>query len=116
MSQRPITVPCPRCSGTGMDTHEDRHAGTIRDICRDCGGEGTVLARTGETPAAAYQLPPSLPAPGASEEGIAARKIAHQLGLAWADLPTIGFGKGYTQDDMLRAARAVLARAEAYDA
>ncbi|GEP00594.1 hypothetical protein [Methylobacterium haplocladii] len=44
-----ITVPCPRCSGTGYDTFEDRHAETNHDVCKACGGEGVIPARTGET-------------------------------------------------------------------
>lgn len=54
------TLPCPTCSCTGTDTHEDRHTGTNMDTCRTCGGEGFVPARTGETPEASFQpAPPS---------------------------------------------------------
>lgn len=42
-------LPCARCSGTGTDTHEDRHAETIMDTCRECGGTGLVASETGET-------------------------------------------------------------------
>lgn len=42
-------LPCPRCSGTGTDTHEDRHADTIMDTCGECGGAGTIDSATGET-------------------------------------------------------------------
>lgn len=45
---RSIKLPCPRCSGVGYDTVEDRHFGTISDVCPACGGEGVVLAQTGE--------------------------------------------------------------------
>jgi hypothetical protein len=47
------TLPCPVCSGTGFDTCEDRHAQTRQDVCRTCGGEGTIDPRTGQCPEAA---------------------------------------------------------------
>lgn len=48
-------LPCPTCSGTGTDTHEDRHTGTNRDTCRTCAGTGSVAAATGETPEASFR-------------------------------------------------------------
>jgi DnaJ-class molecular chaperone len=47
-------LPCARCSGTGADTHEDRHAETNMDICRECGGTGLVASETGETRAGSF--------------------------------------------------------------
>ena len=41
-------LPCPRCAGTGWDSQGDRHAETIMDRCRPCGGTGQVRAATGE--------------------------------------------------------------------
>ena len=49
------TLPCPTCACTGEDTHEDRHAGTNQDVCRTCGGEGFIPARTGETAEASFR-------------------------------------------------------------
>lgn len=53
-----LRLPCPTCSGTGTDTHEDRHTETNRDTCRSCGGVGTIPARTGETPEASFRVTP----------------------------------------------------------
>lgn len=50
----PILIPCPRCSGTGTDTHEDRHAGTGKDTCSTCGGARVVPSETGETQAGSF--------------------------------------------------------------
>lgn len=47
-------LPCQRCSGTGTGTHEDRHAETIMDTCRECGGTGLVASETGETRAGSF--------------------------------------------------------------
>ena len=47
-------LPCPRCSGTGTDTHEDRHAETNMDTCSECGGTGLVASETGETRAGSF--------------------------------------------------------------
>lgn len=41
-------LPCPRFAGTGWDSHADRHAETIKDRCRECGGTGQIRAATGE--------------------------------------------------------------------
>jgi len=51
----PILLPCPTCSGTRTDTHEDRHTKTRQDICRTCGDTGVIPARTGETPDASFR-------------------------------------------------------------
>lgn len=59
----PITVTCDGCAGTGDATHEDRHTSTNMDLCRKCGGEGKIPARTGETPEASFQPPPEAVAP-----------------------------------------------------
>lgn len=39
---------CPRCAGTGWDSHDDRYTETNMDRCRPCGGTGQVRAATGE--------------------------------------------------------------------
>lgn len=54
-----ILIPCPACSGTGTDTHEDRHAETRQDVCPTCAPyedvhPGRVPAQTGETRAASF--------------------------------------------------------------
>jgi hypothetical protein len=51
---RAILIPCPRCSGTGTDTHEDRHAETRQDTCERCGGTGQIAAGTGESREASF--------------------------------------------------------------
>lgn len=53
------TLPCSTCSGTGTDTHEDRHTDTNRDTCRTCGGTGKIAARTGESPEASFRASPT---------------------------------------------------------
>lgn len=50
----PLRLPCPTCSGTGTDTHEDRHTETNRDTCRTCGGTGAIPPRTGESAEASF--------------------------------------------------------------
>lgn len=67
-----LRLPCPTCSGTGTDTHEDRHTETNRDTCRTCGGEGQIPARTGESAEASFQAPATtlaLDAPPAGGDG-----------------------------------------------
>lgn len=54
-------LPCSRCSGTGFDTHEDRHARTRQDVCRACRGDGVVDPYTGTTAAASADPETGLP-------------------------------------------------------
>lgn len=55
------SLPCPRCSGTGFDTHEDRHTQTRQDVCRACGGDGVVDPRTGTCAVASADPATGLP-------------------------------------------------------
>lgn len=56
-----LHVPCPICSGVGDMSTDDGHRQNDKDTCTSCGGLGQVLARTGETPAAAFDPAASLP-------------------------------------------------------
>lgn len=70
-----IEVPCPTCSGTGESTHEDRHAGTDKDVCRTCGGRRTIPARPGESREASWPWAVPGAEPPSSTPGEAERLV-----------------------------------------
>lgn len=56
-----IELPCPTCAGDGFATRDDRHAETRMDVCRTCGGRGTVPAHPGMRPEASADPATGLP-------------------------------------------------------
>ncbi len=51
---RALMVPCDVCDGTGTLTPDGGHGQNGTDICSRCGGEGRILASSGESPRAAF--------------------------------------------------------------
>lgn len=55
--ERPaLSVPCPACNGDGFLSFGDRHTETRMDSCPTCHGQGSIPARTGETPESSAPL------------------------------------------------------------